>query len=113
MRTPRQRFRGDEQNRGRPPPPPLRRTACRWRNTAPGGRLSGCDTCPFGRRLVTALGTMVTVREKDRQERLAIIGRTLCTGVKVPTDTYIAGDIPLLLTRLSQIPALPGDDRRR
>lgn len=56
---------------------------------------------------------MVTVREKDRQERLAIIGRTLCTGVKVPTDTYIAGDIPLLLTRLSQIPALPGDDRRR
>lgn len=43
--------------------------------------------------------------DRDRRERLAALGKALRARVAVPTDTYITQDIPLLLTRLSQVPA--------
>ncbi len=33
------------------------------------------------------------------------MSKTLQSVLPVPTDTYITADIPLLLTKLSQIPA--------
>jgi hypothetical protein len=48
----------------------------------------------------------VTSREEDRI-RLSAIGEALRRGVAVPTDTYITEDIPLLLTRLSQVGRTP------
>ncbi|WP_022686917.1 hypothetical protein [Sphingomonas phyllosphaerae] len=49
----------------------------------------------------------VVEKERERQERLAATGRALRSCVRVPTDTYITGDIPTLLTRLGQMPAIP------
>ncbi|WP_242096982.1 hypothetical protein [Sphingomonas sp. CROZ-RG-20F-R02-07] len=40
---------------------------------------------------------------KDQRERVAAIGKALRKGIATPTDTLITGDIPLLLTRLSQV----------
>ncbi len=47
-------------------------------------------------------------KERERQEQLAAMGRALRSSVRVPTDTYITGDIPTLLTRLAQVPPVPG-----
>jgi len=41
-----------------------------------------------------------------QRDRLASVGQALDAILPVPTDTYITGDIPLLLTRLSQVPAV-------
>ena len=46
----------------------------------------------------------MTAADRDRRERLTALGKVLRTSVTVPTDTYITQDIPLLLTRLSQVP---------
>ncbi len=48
---------------------------------------------------------------KEQRERVARVGETLRAGVDVPTDTYITGDIPLLLTRLSQVEGVHKGDR--
>ncbi|MBI0473933.1 hypothetical protein D9601_00960 [Sphingomonas sp. MA1305] len=48
---------------------------------------------------------------KEQRERVAQVGETLRAGVDVPTDTYITGDIPLLLTRLSQVEGVRKGDR--
>ena len=48
---------------------------------------------------------VVTATDRDRRERLTALGKMLRRSVMVPTDTYITHDIPLLLTRLSQVPA--------
>jgi len=48
---------------------------------------------------------IVTASDRDRRERVSALGKVLRTSVTVPTDTYITQDIPLLLTRLSQVPA--------
>lgn len=50
-------------------------------------------------------------KERERQERLSDMGRALRSTLRVPTDTYITGDIPTLLTLLGQVPAVP--DRKR
>ncbi|MBB3346131.1 hypothetical protein [Sphingomonas sp. BK069] len=47
----------------------------------------------------------MTATDRDRRERLTALGKMLRRSVMVPTDTYITHDIPLLLTRLSQVPA--------
>jgi hypothetical protein len=49
----------------------------------------------------------VVQKERERQEQVAAMGRALRSSVRVPTDTYITGDIPTLLTRLGQVPAIP------
>jgi len=53
----------------------------------------------------------VQAKERERQERLSDMGRALRSTLRVPTDTYITGDIPTLLTLLGQVPAVP--DRKR
>ena len=50
------------------------------------------------------MGPVVTPSAEHHRERLAAVSRTLQSVLPVPTDTYITDDIPLLLTRLSQIP---------
>ncbi|MEH3158963.1 MAG: hypothetical protein PGN08_08540 [Sphingomonas taxi] len=42
---------------------------------------------------------------QEQRERLAAVSEALQTGLPVPTDTFITEDIPLLLTKLSQVPA--------
>jgi hypothetical protein len=51
------------------------------------------------------MGPVVTSSPEQHRERLASVSRTLQSVLPVPTDTYITEDIPLLLTKLSQIPA--------
>lgn len=46
-------------------------------------------------------------KERERQERVSDMGRALRSTLRVPTDTYITGDIPTLLTLLGQVPAVP------
>lgn len=41
------------------------------------------------------------------------MGRALRGSLRVPTDTYITGDIPLLLTLLSKVPGVPEQAGRR
>ncbi len=41
-----------------------------------------------------------------------MIGKALRSSVRVPTDTYITGDIPTLLTLLGQVPAVPDHKAR-
>ncbi|WP_294138422.1 hypothetical protein [Sphingomonas sp.] len=48
----------------------------------------------------------MTPSPEQHRERLATVRRTLESLHPVPTDTYITDDIPLLLTRLSQIPVV-------
>ncbi len=48
-----------------------------------------------------------------QHDRLTAVGTALQTGLPVPTDTFITEDIPLLLTRLSQIPAQRASKRTR
>ncbi|GAA0677086.1 hypothetical protein GCM10009102_32110 [Sphingomonas insulae] len=48
---------------------------------------------------------LVTSSPHQHRDRLASVSRTLQSVLPVPTDTYITEDIPLLLTKLSQIPA--------
>ncbi|MBW6525866.1 hypothetical protein KZ813_03355 [Sphingomonas sp. RHCKR7] len=43
--------------------------------------------------------------DREKRERLSALGKALRSSVTVPTDTYITQDLPLLLTRLSQVPA--------
>ncbi len=54
---------------------------------------------------------VVQAKERDKQEQLSTMGRALRTSLRVPTDTYITGDIPTLLTLLGQVPAVP--ERKR
>jgi len=51
------------------------------------------------------LGFVVTSAAEQRRERLAVVSESLRSSIAVPTDTFITEDLPLLLTRLSQIPA--------
>ncbi|VXC71750.1 conserved hypothetical protein [Sphingomonas sp. 8AM] len=46
-------------------------------------------------------------KERNRQEQLGTMGQALRSSLRVPTDTYITGDIPTLLTLLGQVPAVP------
>lgn len=48
---------------------------------------------------------LVTSSPEQHRDRLASVSKTLQSLLPVPTDTYITEDIPLLLTKLSQIPA--------
>lgn len=57
------------------------------------------------------MGSFVTSSAQQYRDRCAAVGKTLRRGVPVPTDTFITDDIPLLLTRLSQIPATPTQRR--
>ncbi len=41
-----------------------------------------------------------------------MMGKALRSSVRVPTDTYITGDIPTLLTLLGQVPAVPDHNAR-
>lgn len=50
------------------------------------------------------MGPVVTPSAEHHRERLATVSRTLQSVLPIPTDTYITADIPLLLTKLSQIP---------
>lgn len=54
---------------------------------------------------------VVQAKEREKQEQLSTMGRALRSSLRVPTDTYITGDIPTLLTLLGQVPAVP--DRKR
>jgi hypothetical protein len=54
----------------------------------------------------------MTGGKQEQRRRIALVGETLRQGVETPTDTYITDDIPLLLTRLGQIPAAPPTPRR-
>ena len=47
----------------------------------------------------------MTSSAKEQRDRLARVSEALNASVAVPTDTFITDDIPLLLTKLSQIPA--------
>ena len=51
------------------------------------------------------LGSVVTSSAQQHRDRFSTVGRTLRRSMPVPTDTFITDDIPLLLTKLSQIPA--------
>jgi len=53
------------------------------------------------------LGFSVASSAQQHHERFSTVGRTLRRSIPVPTDTFITDDIPLLLTKLSQIPASP------
>lgn len=53
------------------------------------------------------MGWFVTSSAQQYRDRCAAVGRTLRRSVPVPTDTFITEDIPLLLTKLSQIPSIP------
>ncbi|MEH3124070.1 MAG: hypothetical protein PGN16_19235 [Sphingomonas phyllosphaerae] len=55
---------------------------------------------------------IVQAKERERQEQLSNMGRALRSSLRVPTDTYITGDIPTLLTLLAQVPAVPERERR-
>jgi len=57
------------------------------------------------------IGFAVTSSAKEQRDRLARVSEALNAGVAVPTDTFITDDIPLLLTKLSQIPAKRGEKR--
>ena len=46
-------------------------------------------------------------KERERREQASTMGRALRSSLRVPTDTYITGDIPTLLTLLAQVPAVP------
>ena len=50
----------------------------------------------------------MTSSAEHHRERLVTVRKTLQSVLPVPTDTYITEDIPLLLTKLSQIPARRG-----
>jgi hypothetical protein len=54
------------------------------------------------------MGPVVTSSAEHHRERLVTVRKTLQSVLPVPTDTYITDDIPLLLTKLSQIPARRG-----
>lgn len=45
--------------------------------------------------------------DSARAEYQAMVARTLRDCWEEPVDTFITGDIPLLLTRLSRIPPVP------
>jgi hypothetical protein len=51
--------------------------------------------------------TVVQAKERERREQVSTMGRALRSSLRVPTDTYITGDIPTLLTLLAQVPAVP------
>ena len=55
------------------------------------------------------MGRIVTSPEHEQRERLAAVSEVLQNGLPVPTDTFITDDIPLLLTKLSRIPAARHD----
>lgn len=55
----------------------------------------------------------MTSSAPQHRERLVAVGTALQTSLPVPTDTFITEDIPLLLTRLSQIPAQRAPKRVR
>ena len=48
---------------------------------------------------------VVTSSSQQQRDRLASISNALRSTLPVPTDTYITEDIPLLLTKLSRVPA--------
>ena len=48
---------------------------------------------------------VVTSSSHQQRDRLASISKALRSTLPVPTDTYITEDIPLLLTKLSRVPA--------
>lgn len=48
---------------------------------------------------------VVTSSSQQQRDRLASISKALRSTLPVPTDTYITEDIPLLLTKLSRVPA--------
>ncbi len=90
---------------GHPASPCDEKRPCR-RNMAVGRRLfyhspSGCSG------LVNIWDRIVQASERERQEKMAALGAALRNSVRVPTDTYITGDIPTLMTRLGQVPAVP------
>lgn len=41
----------------------------------------------------------------------ALLTQNLRACWRTPRDTLITGDLPLLLTRLSRLPAVPGEER--
>jgi len=47
----------------------------------------------------------VTSSAQEQRDRIAVVGEALQASHAVPTDTFITEDIPLLLTKLSQIPS--------
>ena len=47
----------------------------------------------------------MTSSAKEQRDRLSRVGEALQSSVAVPTDTFITDDMPLLLTKLSRIPA--------
>jgi hypothetical protein len=51
------------------------------------------------------MGFVVTSSAQEKRDRLARVSEALQSSVAVPTDTFITDDIPLLLTKLSRIPA--------
>ena len=55
----------------------------------------------------------MTSSAKEQRDRLARVSEALNAGVAVPTDTFITDDIPLLLTKLSQIPAKRGESGQK
>lgn len=55
----------------------------------------------------------MTSSAPQHRDRLVAVGTALQTSLPVPTDTFITEDIPLLLTRLSQIPAQRAPKRVR
>ncbi|MCU6454813.1 hypothetical protein LPN01_12065 [Sphingomonas sp. A2-49] len=46
----------------------------------------------------------MTRSSEQHRDRFAGVRGALQSGLAVPTDTFITDDIPLLLTRLSQLP---------
>ena len=56
--------------------------------------------------VIVQMWDRIVQQERERQEQLTAMGRTLRNSLHVPTDTYITGDIPTLLTRLGQVPAI-------
>ncbi len=57
------------------------------------------------------MGFVVTSSAQEKRDRLARVSEALNASVAVPTDTFITDDIPLLLTKLSQIPAKRDEKR--
>ena len=66
------------------------------------------DCRVFSKRI---MGFVVTSSAQEQRDRLARVSEALQSSVTVPTDTFITDDIPLLLTKLSRIPAQPNDKR--
>ncbi|MGP7796344.1 hypothetical protein [Sphingomonas sp. CLY1604] len=52
----------------------------------------------------------MTASAPHQHDRLAAVSNALRASLSVPTDTFITEDIPLLLTRLSQIPPVSAKD---